>query len=86
MIFPRYIIYNIYIKNILKRITTVGALALTLIAAIPIMFSLIKELPSSISIGGTSLLIVVGVALEVYKQLDSELVTRNFKRKIKNKC
>ncbi len=69
-----------YIKNILKRITTVGALALTLIAAIPIMFSLIKELPSSISIGGTSLLIVVGVALEVYKQLDSELVTRNYAR------
>ena len=51
-----------------------------MIAAIPVMFSAFSKLPSSVSIGGTSLLIVVGVALEVYKQLESELVTRNYTR------
>ena len=44
------------------------------------MFSAFSKLPSSVSIGGTSLLIVGGVALEVYKQLESELVTRNYTR------
>jgi preprotein translocase subunit SecY len=70
-----------YVKTVLKRITAVGALALTVIASIPVLFSLVPDLPSSVRIGGTSLLIVVGVALEVYKQLDSELVTRNYTRK-----
>ena len=69
-----------HIKTILKRITTIGASCLAFIAAVPILFSLISKLPSSVSIGGTSLLIVVGVALEVYKQLNSELVTRSFTR------
>ena len=36
------------------------------------------NLPSSVSIGGTGLLIVVGVALETYKQIESELVTRDY--------
>ncbi|MBP3461613.1 MAG: preprotein translocase subunit SecY [Bacilli bacterium] len=69
-----------YIKTILKRITAIGAVALSIVAAIPVLFSVFSKLPSSVSIGGTSLLIVVGVALEVYKQLESELVTRNYTR------
>lgn len=69
-----------YIKNILKRITVIGAISLSIVAAIPVLFSVFSKLPSSVSIGGTSLLIVVGVALEVYKQLESELVTRNYTR------
>lgn len=69
-----------YISKVLKRITTIGALSLSLLAAIPILCSLIPSLPSSITLGGTSLLIVVGVALETYKQLSSELVTRNYTR------
>lgn len=71
---------NKYIKTILKRITAIGATALAVVAAIPILFSAFSKLPSSVSIGGTSLLIVVGVALEVYRQLESELVTRNYTR------
>ena len=67
-----------HIKTILKRITAIGATALAIIAAIPVLFSLVPDLPASVNVGGTSLLIVVGVALEVYKQLDSELVTRNY--------
>lgn len=69
-----------YIKTILKRITAIGATALAVVAAIPVLFSMFSSLPSSVSIGGTSLLIVVGVALEVYRRLESELVTRNFTR------
>ena len=69
-----------YVSKVLKRITTVGALSLVIIAAIPIIFSAISSLPSSVRVGGTSLLIVVGVALETYKQLDSELITRSHTR------
>lgn len=68
-----------YLSKVLKRITTIGATSLSIIAAIPIIFGFIPGLPSSVKIGGTSLLIVVGVALETYKQLSSELVTRNYR-------
>lgn len=68
-----------YLSKVLRRITTIGATSLTVIAALPIIFGLIPGLPSNVTIGGTSLLIVVGVALETYKQLSSELVTRNYR-------
>ena len=67
-----------YIKKVLKRITTIGALSLAIIAGLPIVFGAFSKLSTSISIGGTGLLIVVGVALETYKQLESELVTKNY--------
>ena len=69
-----------YISKVLKRITTFGALSLAIIAAIPIIFGAISSLPTSIRIGGTGIIIVVGVALETYKQLDSELLTRSHRR------
>lgn len=69
-----------YVSKVLKRITTVGATSLAIIAALPIIFGMISTMPTSVSIGGTGLLIVVGVALETYKQIDSELITRSFKR------
>ena len=69
-----------YISKVLKRITTVGALSLVVIAAIPIIFGAVSSLPSSVRVGGTGLLIVVGVALETYKQLDSELISRSHRR------
>lgn len=69
-----------YISKVLKRITTVGAFSLVIIAAIPVIFGAVSSMPSSVRIGGTSLLIVVGVALETYKQLDSELNTRSHTR------
>lgn len=70
-----------YIKKILKRITTIGAFSLAIIACIPIVFGMVTSLSTSVSIGGTGLLIVVGVALETYKQIESELVTRNYQSK-----
>lgn len=69
-----------YVSKVLKRITTVGALSLAVIAALPIVFGMLSTMPTSVTIGGTGMLIVVGVALETYKQIDSELVTRSFTR------
>ena len=71
---------NRYISSVLKRITTVGALSLSFIAALPILFGSFSGLPTSIRIGGTGLIIIVGVALDTYKKIDSELVTRKFSR------
>lgn len=69
-----------YISKVLSRITIVGALFLVVLAGLPILFSAITKLDSSVSIGGTGLLIVVGVALESYKQLEGSLLARNYKK------
>ncbi len=69
-----------YLTTILARITVLGAVFLTVIAGIPIIFSAVSSLPTSVSIGGTGILIVVGVALETYKQLEGSLLTRNYKK------
>lgn len=74
-----------YIKKVLKRITVVGSLSLSVIAALPIVFGMVSSLPTNVSVGGTGVLIVVGVALETYKQIDSELLTRSYKRGRKRK-
>ena len=70
-----------YIKTILGRITLLGTLFIAIIAALPIIFTsfISTNLPTSVEIGGTGLLIVVGVALETYKQLESSLINRNYK-------
>jgi len=68
-----------YIKTVLTRLTLVGTIFLVIIAGMPIIFGEISSLPSSVSIGGTGMLIVVGVALETYRQLESSLVNRNYK-------
>ena len=68
-----------YIKTVLSRITLLGSLFLIIIAGMPIIFSNVSSLPTSVSIGGTGVLIIVGVALETYKQLESSLVNRNYK-------
>ncbi len=70
-----------YISKSLGRVTIVGTILLIVLAALPILFSVITKLPGSISIGGTGLLIVVGVALETYKQLEGSLATRTYKKR-----
>ena len=67
-----------YIKNVINHITFVGAALLALLAALPTIFVWITGLSSSIALGGTGLLIVVGVALETYKQLESLILSRNY--------
>ena len=70
-----------YITDVLKRITLVGTLSLALLAAIPILFTAVTKISdSNISLGGTGLLIAVGVALETYKQIESEIVSKNYQK------
>ena len=67
-----------YLKYVITRLTVVGTLGLMVIAALPIIFSKISNLSSNVTIGGTGLLIGVGVALETYKQLESSIVSRSY--------
>ena len=69
-----------HITKVLSRLTVLGASFLVVIAGLPILFSKFTSLPTSVSIGGTGLLIVVGVALETYKQLEGSLLSRSYKR------
>ena len=75
-----------YVSKVLSRLTVVGSIFLIIIAGLPIWFTAIVNLidkvnlSSQVTIGGTGLLIVVGVALETYKQLEGSLVTRSYKK------
>ena len=72
-----------YIQKILNRITLIGALLLSVVAMFPIIYSqiagLIKEDGMNLAIGGTSIIIMVGVALETQKQLESQMMMRHYK-------
>lgn len=69
-----------YVKKILVRITTFGTLFLVVIAALPIVFANYSKVENAnITLGGTGLLIVVGVALETYKQIESTLSQKEYK-------
>ena len=69
-----------YISRILGRITTLGAVFLSFIAGFPMLINIIfKGDFSGIAFGGTSMLIVVGVALETFRSMESQLAMRNYK-------
>ena len=70
-----------YISTVIGRITLIGALFIAVVAGLPIVFSnfINTGLPSSVSLGGTSILIVIGVALETYNKLESSLLNRSYK-------
>lgn len=74
---------QIYLTRILYRLTLVGALFLAAISVIPALFTTALNLPSAVQIGGTGLLIVVGVALDTMKQIESQLIKRHYKGFIK---
>lgn len=67
-----------YFSDMLIKLTTVGSIFLAIIAAFPILINMLTDLPSSVSIGGTGLLIVVGVSIETYKQMESALLAREY--------
>lgn len=67
-----------FINKITNRITLVGALCLGVIAVLPILVNLGLKI-QGLSIGGTSLIIVVGVVLETIKQLESQMLMRHYK-------
>lgn len=70
-----------YISNSLGKLTIVGSIFLVILSGLPILLGNISSLPSSVTIGGTGILIVVGVAIETYKQIESGLVTRSYKKR-----
>ncbi|RFU68609.1 preprotein translocase subunit SecY [Peribacillus saganii] len=72
-----------YLTRVLYRLTFVGSLFLAAISVLPVFFISFANLPQSAQIGGTSLLIVVGVALDTMKQLEAQLVKRHYKGFIK---
>jgi len=74
-----------YVSNILSKLTIVGSLFLVGIAALPIIFTKFSHLSSSVTIGGTGLLIVVGVAIETFKQIESSLVSRSHRYGVNRK-
>ena len=67
-----------YIKNILSRITLIGALFLSIIALVPLLYGAFTGF-GRLSLGGTSIIIIVGVALETVKQLESQMMMRHYK-------
>ncbi|MEG2380597.1 MAG: preprotein translocase subunit SecY [Oscillospiraceae bacterium] len=67
-----------YVSKVLTRITLVGAIFLGFVAVIPIFMNLGLKL-QNFAIGGTSLLIVVSVALETVKDLESQMLMRHYK-------
>jgi len=68
-----------YISRVLFKITMVGAIYLSIIASIPIIMQLIFKLPTSVQVGGTSLIIVVGVAIETAKQLKTQSQEKQYR-------
>ncbi len=66
-----------YLNNVMMRVTFVGAVFLAVIASMPYLIQQFTAL--QISFGGTALLIVVGVALDTMKQIENQMVMRNYK-------
>lgn len=66
-----------YLNKVLNRITIAGAIALAIIATIPTLVFSFTDL--NINFGGTSLLIVTGVALETMKQVEAQMLMRHYK-------
>jgi preprotein translocase subunit SecY len=68
----------IYLNTVLTRITLFGAVFLASVAVLPYFITGILNLPNQIFLGGTSILIVVGVSLDTVRQLESQLMMRNY--------
>lgn len=72
-----------YISKTLFKITIIGATYLVIVASLPIFATMIFDLPSYVQIGGTSLLIVVGVAIETTKQIKTQTQEQTYSGFIK---
>jgi preprotein translocase subunit SecY len=68
-----------YITRVMSRLTLSGAIFLSLISILPVVFGALANLPRNVQLGGTSLLIVIGVALDTMKQIETQLIKRHYK-------
>ena len=68
-----------YMERVLARITLPGAIFLAIIAVMPFVISAVTRIPQNIlSLGGTGMIIMVGVALDTMKQIESHLLLRHY--------
>lgn len=68
-----------HLRGVINRVAFVGALVLVAIAVLPVLLPIYFELDASIAFGGTSVIILVGVASETYEQIKSKLAGKNYK-------
>jgi len=68
-----------YLTRVITRLTLAGSIFLAVVSVMPVFFGAVAGLPRSVQLGGTSLLIVVGVALETMKQIESQLIKRHYR-------
>ncbi|AYX90446.1 preprotein translocase subunit SecY [Staphylococcus cohnii] len=68
-----------YITKVLYRLTFVGSIFLAVVAILPIIATKVMDLPQSIQVGGTSLLIVIGVAIETMKSLEAQVSQKDYR-------
>ena len=66
-----------YLNSLLNKIIFIGAIGLTIVAIIPVIFSGLFN--ADVSFGGTSIIIIVGVILETLRQIESQMVVRDYK-------
>ena len=71
-----------YVGKVLNRVTCIGAFALAFIAALPVIFTLAGAFgnQTNLAIGGTGMIIIVGVALEMNAQIDGLLAGKSFEQ------
>lgn len=70
---------KVYLNKVINRITVLGATALMIVAVIPYLLPMFTSLPASIGVGGTGIIIVVGVAMETVRQLKGQLTQKNYR-------
>ncbi|MDP4120986.1 MAG: preprotein translocase subunit SecY, partial [Bacillota bacterium] len=68
-----------FIAKVLSRVTFIGSMFLALIALMPIIFTGLTGMSERLTLGGTSIIILVGVALDTVKQLESQMMMRHYK-------
>ncbi len=66
-----------FIAKIISRVTLIGALFIAFVAILPILLGAVAKLP--IAMGGTSIIIIVGVALDTVRTLESQMMMRHYK-------
>ena len=69
-----------YVNRVLSRLTTLGSVALALVAVLPHLMPLIwSEMNTSMALGGTGMIIVVGVAIETVRQIQGLITQKSYK-------
>ena len=68
-----------FIKKVINKIVVFGAVYLAIIALLPIISGNLLKVSQSLAIGGTSVIIIVGVALETVKALEAQMLMRHYK-------